>query len=137
MKIPTPQDDSLLLTTAAPVTNTASFDTVPVTGGAGDLGSGFAPGGLGMSAAIVVDVSAIDISSGNETYALKMQESSDNATFTDCGPVFNLSAALASVIGVYVVIGHLSKQYVRLDAVLGGTTPSITLKAWLNTAIQR
>jgi hypothetical protein len=117
------------------VTKTASFDTVAVAGGAGDMGGNFSPGGLGMSAAIVVDVSAIDYTTGDESYSLKMQESSDNATWTDCGPAL---AVLGSVgPKVVVVRGHLLKQYVRLDGVLGGTTPSITLQAWLNTAIQR
>src|SRR6476469_1600635 len=71
--IPTPQDTQLLLQDN--VTKTASFNSAGK-----DLGSGYAPGGLGQSVAAVVQVSAMDTADGNETYGFALQESDDNVT---------------------------------------------------------
>ncbi len=118
--IPTPQDKRLLLQDT--VTKTAGFDSAAV-----DLGSGYAPGGPGQRVAGLVAVVARDVSSGNETYAFTLQESDDNATFAACG----VATAVAAN-GVALVRGVLTKRYVRLSLAAGGTTPSITYKAWLN-----
>src|SRR5436190_21288271 len=66
--IPTPQDTQLLLQDT--VTKAASFNSAGK-----DLGSGYAPGGLGQPAAAVVQVSAMDTADGNETYVFVLQES--------------------------------------------------------------
>jgi hypothetical protein len=118
--LPTPQDSALLMQDAT--TKTANYSTPGL-----DLGSGFAPGGLGKPAAAVVNVTARDGTSGNETYAMTLEESSDNSTFTAAGASTTVSAT-----GAAAVRGWITKRYVRLSLVVGGTTPSITFKAWLN-----
>jgi hypothetical protein len=117
--VPTPQDAQLLLTDTT--TKTTAFNTPAV-----DLGAGFNPGGLGRPAAAVVQVSAMDVADGNETYTFTLQESSDNVSFTNAG------ASVAATPGAVAVRGWLTKRYARLALVVGGTTPSITFKSYLN-----
>ena len=117
--IPTPQDAALLMQDTT--TKTAAYTTPGL-----DLGSGFAPGGLGLPAAAVVHVSAADVADGNEAYTFVLQESSDNVTFTNAG------ASTAVAAGAGAVKGWVTKRYVRLSLSVSGTTPSITFKAWLN-----
>jgi hypothetical protein len=118
--IPTPQDTRLLLQDTN--TKTATFNTPGL-----DLGAGFAPGGLGLPAGAVVQVTAIDTVDGNESYSFVLQESSDNVTFTAAS-----AATSATAVGTYPVRGRVTKRYVRLALTIAGTTPSITFKAWLN-----
>ena len=120
LTLPTPQDAHLLMQDTT--TKTANYSTPGL-----DLGSGFAPGGLGTPVAAVVNVTARDGTSGNETYTLTLEESDDNATFTAAG-----ATAAVTANGAAAVRGWLTKRYVRLSLVVGGTTPSITFKAWLN-----
>jgi transposase InsO family protein len=106
-----------------PNTQTASFDTPPL-----DLGINSTPG-IPMMSAIAVDVSAVKTSAGNETYSLTFQHSDDGSTWVACG-----AALLITAPGVYPIYGALKKRYVRLDGVLGGTSPSITFVGiWLDT----
>jgi hypothetical protein len=118
--LPTPQDSALLMQDTT--TKTANYNTTGL-----DLGSGYAPGGLGQPVAAVVNVTARDGSSGNETYAMTLEESTDNSTFTAAGASVTVSAT-----GAHAVRGWITKRYARLALVVGGTTPSITFKAWLN-----
>ena len=118
--IPTPQDNQLLLTDTT--TKTAAFNTAAV-----DFGAGFNPGGLGKPVAAVVQASAVDTVDGNETYSFVLQESSDNVTFTPAG-----ASSSAVAVGALAVRGWLTKRYARLALTVGGTTPSITFKAFLN-----
>jgi hypothetical protein len=118
--IPTPQDQALVLQTA--VTKTASFNSAGL-----DLGAGFAPGGLGQPMAAVVHATAVDRTTGDETYSFVLQESDDNATFVAAG-----AAAAVSAAGAYAAKGHVTRRYVRLALTASGTTPSITYGAWLN-----
>jgi hypothetical protein len=118
--IPTPQDAGLLLQDTT--TKTATYQTPGL-----DLGSGFAPGGLGLPAAAVVNVTAADVGDGNELYTFVLQESADNVSFAAAGATVSATAA-----GVIAVKGWVTKRYVRLSLTVTGTTPSITFKAWLN-----
>ena len=118
--IPTPQDTKLLLQDTT--TKTANFNTPAL-----DLGAGFSPGGLGLPAGAVVQVTAVDLADGNETYTFTLQESSDNVTFSAASGGSGAGAA-----GAVPVRGRISKRYVRLALTVSGTTPSITFKAWLN-----
>ena len=118
--LPTPQDQSLVL--QATVTKTASFSSAAL-----DLGAGFAPGGLGMPAAAVLLVSALDVSSGDESYAFVIEDSADNVTFAPIGASQSVTAT-----GAVAVSGRVTRRYVRLKLTASGTTPSITYKAWLN-----
>jgi hypothetical protein len=124
--IPGPRDAELLLQDT--VTKTADFNSTGL-----DLGSGFAPGGIGVAMAGVIEVTAADRASSDETYAFTLQESDDNATFVACGvPVSVTVSGATSTIGNYVAKAIVSKRYVRLSLDLGGTTPSVTYKATLN-----
>lgn len=116
--IPTPQDKRLLLQDT--VTKTASFNSTAL-----DLAA--APGGPGQRMTALVAIVSADDSNGDETYTYVLQESSDNVTFTAAGP-----AATVAGLGVLSVRGVVQARYVRLALTIGGTTPSITYKAWLN-----
>jgi len=117
--IPTPQDAQLLLQDTT--TKTANFNTPAV-----DLGAGFAPGGLGKPLAAVVQVTAMDTADGNESYSFTLQESPDNSSFTAIG------IGVTGAVGALPVRGWVTKRYVRLALTVGGTTPSVTFKAYLN-----
>ena len=118
--IPTPQDTRLLLQDTT--TKTAAYNTPGL-----DLGAGFAPGGLGLAAGVVVQATAIDVADGNETYTFTVQESNDNVSFAAASAGVGVPA-----VGSHAVRCRISKRYVRLALVVTGTTPSITFKAWLN-----
>jgi hypothetical protein len=119
-QIPTPQDQSLALQTT--VTKTANFSSAAL-----DLGAGFAPGGTGMPSVAVVLVSALDLSSGDETYTFVVEDSADNVTFAPVG-----ASQLATAVGAITVSARLTRRFVRLKLTVSGTSPSITYKAWLN-----
>ena len=118
--IPTPQDTRLLIQDTT--TKTAAFNTPGL-----DLGAGFLPGGLGLAAGVVLQVTAVDLADGNETYAFTVQESTDNVTFTAASAAVNVTA-----VGTTPLRTRITKRYVRVSLAITGTTPSITFKAWLN-----
>ncbi len=118
--IPTPQDKQLLMQDT--VSKTGNYNTPGL-----DLGPGFAPGGVGQPVSAVVQVSAVDFGSGNESYSFILQDSPDNINFTSISPSMSPLA-----IGALAVSGLLRQRYARLMMTMGGTTPSITYKAWLN-----
>lgn len=104
------------------VTKTASY-----AGAVLDLRQGFAPQGIGQPVSAVVNVTALDIASGDETYTFTLQEcDTSGGTFVNCGIPLVLTAAAVSVIGSYPVYGLVSKRFVKVNLVAGGTTPSIT-----------
>lgn len=93
---------------------------------------------------LIIDVTAIDVSSNDEFYNLILQGSSAQAfsTFETLAQM-NLGATAArpggsitSVIGRYE-IPFITEQHdtvydwIRLYTDVGGTTPSITYKAWI------
>ncbi|MBN9155811.1 hypothetical protein [Microbacterium sp.] len=97
-----------------------------------------------FEAVLIVDVSALDISSADEVYHLLLQGSSA-ANFSSVETLAQLSlgataarpgGAVNSVIGRYE-IPFITEQhdavydYIRLYVDVAGTTPSITLKAWI------
>jgi hypothetical protein len=109
-------DDQLLLQAAGTLTATGN-------GTALDLGAGFAPAG-GKAFQVAIDATARDFTTGDETYKFKVQDSPDDATYTDRTPDTSLLA-----VGSIVLQGALHNRYVRLVRTLGGTTPSVTIKA--------
>lgn len=71
----------------------------------------------------LLSVGDIDLASADETYAFKIQESTDNSTFTDItGATF--TAVTADNAKQIINVDNRSKRYVRAVATLGGTTPS-------------
>lgn len=92
---------------------------------------------------LIVDVSAIDIVSNDEIYNIMLQGTNDNFTTREILAHLALGAtevrpggAADSVIGRYE-LPFTTEQHdvtystVRLYVDLGGTTPSITYKAWI------
>jgi hypothetical protein len=118
--IPTPQDASLLLQDT--VTKTVSFNSAAL-----DLGAGFAPGGRGTQVAAALLVTAVDRTTGDETYSFVLQQSNDNSSFAAVGVAVSVSA-----IGMHLAKGIITQRYVRVVLTAAGTTPSVTYKAWLN-----
>lgn len=120
-QIPIPQDANLQLMNAATKTETFTSDVV-------DLGAGFAPQ-PDMPARVVMNTTALDLTSTNETYTIEVEESADNSTWTKTGLSFTVTAT-----GLVSKIFGVTKRYVRLAGTLAGTTPSITASAWVNRA---
>lgn len=125
--IPGPPDAELAL--QASTTKTANYQTAWL-----DLGVGFAPGGLGMPLAGVVNVSALDLANSNETYAFTLQEADADASGQpDAATVRSIGAAVsAAAVGIVLAKGLATTRFVRLSLVVGGTTPSVTFAANLN-----
>jgi hypothetical protein len=113
-----PQDENLVLQAAGALAATGN-------GAAIDLGSGYAPDSGGNPHLGIVPITAADFADANETYKFKIQDSPDNATFTDRSPDVSV---LAADIGKSILIGaFINNRYVRLVRTLGGTTPSVTV----------
>ena len=124
--IPIPQDENLRMESV--ITKTASF-----VGTALDLGNGFKGGGVGKAAAAVVNISAGDFTTGDESYAFTLEESADNSTWTAAGPAVSPDTATPNLVAKAISVpGFVSQRYVRVHAVFCGTTPSVTYEAWFN-----
>ena len=117
--IPGPIDANTLIENA--ITKTADFD-----GTTFDFGAGYAPGGPGQAMAAVIQATALDLTTTDETYAFIIQESADNATWVTISASVALTAVGAKAIPVFI-----SQRYVRAKLDVGGTTPSITYSAWM------
>ena len=117
--IPTPQDTRLLIQDTT--TKTAAFNTPAI-----DLGAGFSPGGLGLAVGGVVQVTASDLADGNETYYVHAPGvDRQRHLLRRRRRRFHRHSAPSRA-------RRLTKRFVRLALTVGGTTPSVTFKAWLN-----
>ena len=123
MFIPT-VDAGLVLQAAA--TKTADFDGAWL-----DLGTGYAPGGLGVPAGAVINTTAFDYTTKDETYAFKLQGADPDASgAADSATIRDLGASVAvTATGLAVAKGLIDSRFVRLSLDVGGTTPSITYSA--------
>jgi hypothetical protein len=143
--IPTPQDASLQID-GKPLGSQSLTLSASGAGGVLDLGqgavdaadsginsslpgAGYVPGGLGKPMAFVINVGAITGTS--PTFSVQAQESSDNATWTNCAGDVLAPAAVGVVAGAF----FSRKRYLRLNWTLGGTSPTITYDAWANPNI--
>lgn len=73
----------------------------------------------------VVAAGAIDLTSTNETYAFKVQDSDDNSTFTDVSGLTTTISANNQIKEIPLRELNLTlRRYVRVVATLAGTTPS-------------
>jgi hypothetical protein len=88
-----------------------------------------------MALVVALDV-ASDGTTGNETYTAKLQTDSDSGfgTVTDVTPEYTIPKSSAA--GAYYIIplppGVAVKRYTRAYYTLGGTTPTVTLTAFLS-----
>lgn len=128
--IPGPPDSQLDLQDS--VTKTATFSGAWL-----DLGEGFAPGGIGMPACGVVDVTAADRASSDETYAINIDETDDDGTGApDATKVRTCSVPVSvpvngavATLGLLLAKCFITGRFVRLTVTIAGTTPSITYSA--------
>lgn len=91
--------------------------------------------GLGEPMAVVVTIDvAADRTTGDETYTVQLQ-TDDNAAFSSAANVGGAYSILQYTAGSRFVIplpiGTETERYLRLNYTLGGTTPSITVTAFL------
>jgi len=90
--------------------------------------------GIGEPMALVVTVGvAADFTTGDETYQFQL-ETDDNAGMTSSTIIGDVTVAAADLtVGDKVVIplGHSNERYLQVVYTLGGTTPSITVDAFL------
>jgi hypothetical protein len=114
--IPGPVDSAMALESS--ITKSATY-----AGTVYDNGAGFAPGGVGLPMAAVVDISSIEIDSGNETYAFVLTEcATSGGSYTACGPTVTLTASgSTAVAGLLTVPGFVTQRYVKLSLTIGGT----------------
>ena len=89
-------------------------------------GNGTGVDTMGYNSAVAVIIAGdIDLTTGDETYAFKVQESADNSTFTDVTDATTTVTADNNVKYIRVEgLGTSRERYLRVVATLGGTTPS-------------
>lgn len=86
---------------------------------------------------VVVFVSAIDATTGDETYVLTVEVSdTSGGTYVAIAALPNIRAAgtgvyLIPISGATALKLSASAAYIRITATLGGTTPSITYGAFI------
>ena len=82
------------------------------------------------SAKLVIAAGDIDTADGDETYAVKIEESDDNSGFS---PVAGLETAITAdneTVNIRIEgLGTSRKRYLRAVLDVGGTTPSIPCSA--------
>ena len=90
--------------------------------------------GIGEPVGIVITVGVTaDITTGDETYQFQL-ETDDNAAMTSStiiGDVTVAAAALTAGDKVVIPLGHSNERYLQVVYTLGGTTPSVTVDAFL------
>lgn len=88
-----------------------------------------------MGFAVSVEVAG-DFTTGDETYTIQVVQS-DNANLSSPDIIGQrLLTAAQRAVGslIFVPLGEVTKRYIGLQYTLAGTTPSITVSAWLTTA---
>tara|TARA_R110000796_G_scaffold175279_1_gene292314 strand:+ start:108 stop:533 length:426 start_codon:yes stop_codon:yes gene_type:complete len=119
-------DSKLEFSDAQALTATAvSTNVLPVSGNIGP--------GEPMAVAVTVNVAA-DTTTGNETYQFILQTATD-AAFTSAINLITTEAFDGSTLlegkTFMVPVGSNNLSYLRMNYVLGGTTPTITVDAHL------
>lgn len=77
----------------------------------------------GAAAYVFVGVQVSAITGTSPTLVVKLQEASDNATWSD---IVGATTASITAAGSAVIFGAPAKGYVRAVATIGGTTPAVT-----------
>lgn len=90
--------------------------------------------GKGEPMALVVTVGvAADLTTGDETYQFQL-ETDDNAAFSSATVIGDVTVAAANLAAgdkVVIPLGHSNERYLQARYVLGGTSPSVTVDAYL------
>lgn len=77
----------------------------------------------GGAAYVFLGVHITAITGTTPTLVVKLQESSDNSSWSD---VTGATTATLNAVGSVVIFGAPQKGYVRAVATIGGTTPAVT-----------
>jgi hypothetical protein len=87
--------------------------------------------GTALWVVITVDVAA-DGTTGDETYEAELQ-TDDNSSFSSATELGVVAIPRSSAAGTQFTIGfpRANERYLRLNYDVGGTTPTVTLSAWL------
>lgn len=90
--------------------------------------------GKGEPLAVVITVdTAADSTTGDETYAFAI-ETDDNTSFSSATTLVSRTIAAASLTAGsrhVIPLGYTNERYAQLVYTLGGTTPSVTVTAFL------
>ena len=90
--------------------------------------------GIGEPMGIVITVGVTaDITTGDETYQFQL-ETDDNAAMSSSTIIGDVTVAAASLTAgdkVVIPLGHSNERYLQVLYTLGGTTPSVTVDAFL------
>ena len=120
--------DSLLkFSDAQALTATADSTNVIDLGNDRDIGKGEP-----MALVVTVGVAA-DFTTGDETYQFQL-ETDDNAAFSSATVVGDVTVAAANLAAgdkVVIPLGQTNERYLQARYVLGGTSPSVTVDAYL------
>lgn len=98
-------------------------DNVLTLSGASATTNSGAVAGQGQAAYVLGLVQVSAITGTSPTLVVKMQESSDNSSWTD---ITGATTATINAAGSAVFFGQPAKGYVRFVATIGGTGPSVT-----------
>ncbi len=94
-----------------------------------------------QTATIVIRVTAIDRTTGDEAYAIQAQVDNDQAfggaDFTVVGEIDLVSTGVFTIVldGPTIKALRSNAKFIRLALVAAGTTPSITYEAWLAPSV--
>ncbi|HEV7352589.1 MAG TPA: hypothetical protein VGN74_05610 [Brevundimonas sp.] len=136
MPIQYPYDASLLLHDGAAAVTSSAAGVVASAARIFDTESTASPVGR-FPVAVVINVSALDLASTDETYDF-IFEGSNSATFASGNQ--QLGSIAVGATGRYTILadneqGGTVYRYFRIRAVLAGTTPSVTYVAFMAPAV--
>lgn len=120
-------DAQALLSDAQALTATAASTNIYDAGADRDLGVGEP-----LGVAISVDVAA-DFTSTNETYQFDI-ETDDNSSFSSATVIARriiVAGSLTAGARFVIPLPHDNERYLRINYTLGGTTPTVTVTAWI------
>ncbi|MBF0589019.1 MAG: hypothetical protein HQL53_07830 [Magnetococcales bacterium] len=120
-------DKNLELADGQALTASAASTNVIDLGSDRDIGAG-----TPMYVVLQVDTAA-DGTTTDETYQFDIQ-TDDNVSFSSAGSLFSRTISYGDLTaGAQFVfpMPHDNERYLRLYSTLGGTTPSVTISAWL------
>tara|TARA_R110000851_G_scaffold88070_9_gene192202 strand:+ start:455 stop:883 length:429 start_codon:yes stop_codon:yes gene_type:complete len=90
--------------------------------------------GIGEPMAVVITVGvSADVADADETYQFQL-ETDDNAAMSSSTVIGDVTVAGANLVAgdkVVIPIGHSNERYLQVLYTLGGTSPSVTVDAFL------
>lgn len=121
-------DSQLLFSDGQALTTTAASTNIVDFGVDGNVG-------IGEPMAVVINLTvAADDTTGDETYVAALQVD-DNSSFSSATQIGSATITRGDAAGTRYIIpvpaDTTAEQYMRLNYTLGGTTPTVTLDAFL------